>query len=273
MKNLSAQAEEEYELMRDNCRTTTCWQSRNNGCMPHFHASIELVYVISGVMTAIINGQTYAVRQGHLLLVSSYAVHAYRTEENEQNVVVVMTIPLPFVPTLQKKLNKMAFAKAIYDARQDEEISTLMPMLSQYLQSYDEIAGQGFSYAILGLLSSRVGLVDQPSNQQSGLMRDVLIYLQENYQQQLRMESLARHFGYSKSRFSRLFHDHLGCSMIEYLSALRCRQAAQLLLEKDMTMLDVAMGVGFECLRTFYRAFKSYYHMTPTQYVKNHTAK
>ena len=61
--------------------------------------------------------------------------------------------------------------------------------------------------------------------------------------------------------------------MIEYVSVLRCRQAAQLLLESDMTMLDIAMNVGFECLRTFYRAFKSCYEMTPTQYVKAHTGK
>ena len=36
-------------------------------------------------------------------------------------------------------------------------------------------------------------------------------------------------------------------------------------------MLDIALGVGFECLRTFYRAFKNCYQMTPTQYVKAHT--
>ena len=85
------------------------------------------------------------------------------------------------------------------------------------------------------------------------------------------MDALARHFGYSRSRFSRLFHDHLGCSMIEYLSVLRCREAAQLLLESDMTMLDIAMKVGFECLRTFYRAFKACYGVTPSQYVRIQT--
>ena len=59
--------------------------------------------------------------------------------------------------------------------------------------------------------------------------------------------------------------------MIEYLAVLRCRQAAHLLLESEMTMLDIAMNVGFECLRTFYRAFKNCYDMTPTQYIKENT--
>lgn len=261
-----------YESKRDGMLSASCFEGRNNGCLPHFHSSIELVYVEEGELTAILDGQSYLVPAGHLLLTSSYSVHAYRTEEGKSNQVVVLIIPLDSVPSLQKALNKKNFRKVVYDARNDQEISTLFPMIAKRWEEYSPETVKGFSYALLGLLISRVGLVDQPSNHQSGLMRDVLIFLQNNYQQPLRMESLARQFGYSKSRFSRLFHDNLGCSMIDYLAAIRCRQAAQLLLESNMTMLDIALGVGFECLRTFYRAFKNCYQMTPTQYVKAHTA-
>lgn len=260
-----------YELARDDMQSAVCWRAWNNGCMPHFHSSIELIYVEEGEMTAILDGQAHSVPAGHMVMASSYSVHAYRTEEEKENQVVVIIIPLASVPSLQKTLNKKAFRAVVYDAHEDREIGTLMPLLADRWAEYGMETRKGFSYALLGQLISQVGLRDQPCNHQSGLMRDVLIYLQNNYQQPLRMESLARQFGYSKSRFSRLFHDHLGCSMIEYLSALRCRQAAQLLLESDMTMLDIALNVGFECLRTFYRAFKSYYEMTPTQYVRAHT--
>lgn len=262
-----------YELRRDGMQAPDCWRSRNNGCLPHFHSSIELLYVESGEITAVLDGQSYHVPQGHMLLSSSYSMHAYRTEAGKENQVVIMIIPLACVPSLQKTLNKKAFCSVVYDAREDRELSTLFPMFPEKWRQYGNEICKGFSYAVLGLLIERVGLKEQPSNNQIGLMRDVLIYLQNNYHQPLRMETLARQFGYSKSRFSRLFHDHLGCSMIEYVSVLRCRQAAQLLLESDMTMLDIAMNVGFECLRTFYRAFKNCYEMTPTQYVKAHTGK
>ena len=262
-----------YELARDDMPSAMFWNARNNRCLPHFHSSIELVYVVQGELTAILDGQSYIVPQGHRLLTSSYWVHCYRTEEGRQNQVVVGIIPLATVPTLQKLLDKKAFSRVIYDAREDLEISTLLPMLGTHWKQYEDETRRGFANALLGLLISRVGLREQSGNHQSGLMRDVLIYLESNYQQPLHMESLARQFGYSKSRFSRLFHDHLGCSMIDYLSALRCRRAAQLLLESDMTMLDIAMNVGFECLRTFYRAFKTHYDMTPTQYIRAQTQK
>lgn len=260
-----------YEHRRDGMQSAHCWRGDNNHCMAHFHSSIELLYVEDGEITANLDGQSYQVKKGELLLASSYSVHTYRTEEGKSNRVVIMIIPLTSVPSLQKTLNKRAFSQVIYDAREDYELQTLLSMIPANWTKYENETRKGFSYAILGLLISRVGLKDQPSNQQCGLMRDVLIYLQENYQQPLHMESLAKHFGYSKSRFSRLFHDHLGCSMIEYLAVLRCRQAAHLLLESEMTMLDIAMNVGFECLRTFYRAFKNCYDMTPTQYIKENT--
>lgn len=262
-----------YELRRDGMQMPDCWRAKNNGCLPHFHSSIELLYVESGEITAILEGQAYCVKEGQMLLCSSYSMHAYRTEEGKSNQVIIAIIPLSCVPSLQKTLNTKAFSNVVYDANNDRELTALMPLLPEKWRQYGNEIRKGFSYAVLGLLIERAGLKEQPSNQQSGLMRDVLIYLQNNYQQPLRMENLARHFGYSKSRFSRLFHDHLGCSMIEYLAVLRCRQAAQLLMESDMTMLDIAMNVGFECLRTFYRAFKNCYDMTPTQYVKAHTNK
>ena len=260
-----------YELERDDMQTAVCFLAKDGGFPAPFHSSIEMVYVRSGSITAIVDGQVYSVKEGQMVLTSGYSVHVYMTEEGEHNETVTIIIPMNSIPSLQKVLNKKAFKEAIYDVKNDEELQTLFRIMPAHWHEYSPETIKGISYMVLGLLISRVGLCDHPGNQRSNLMRDVLIYLQNNYQQPIRMEHLARHFGYSKSRFSRLFHDHLGCSMIEYLATIRCRQAALLLIESDMTMLDIALAVGFECLRTFYRAFKNCYQMTPTQYIKHHT--
>ncbi len=260
-----------YELERDDMNTADCFTRQEGNFPPHFHSSIELVYVHSGTLNVIMDGQAYSATAGQMILTGGYSVHVYNTDEGMHNEETVMIIPMSTVPSLQKLLNKKSFKEVIYDANQDEEITAIFNMVPKHWKEYNAETIKGISYMVLGLLISRVGLCDHPGNQKSNLMRDVLIYLQNNYQQPIRMEHLARYFGYSKSRFSRLFHDHLGCSMIEYLSTIRCRQAALLLIESDMTMLDIALAVGFECLRTFYRAFKNCYQMTPTQYIKHHT--
>ncbi len=260
---------EAYELVRDDMQETSCWRAHDNQCMPHFHASIELLYVEQGEISALLDGHQYTARKGQVVLCSSYTVHTYHTES--YNDVILVIIPYSSVPSLQKTLNKKVFASPLYTCGEGDELPKLLAMMAEGWDEYSVHTRKGFSYAVLGLLIAKVGLSDAVVGLQGSLMQQVLAYLMEHYQQPLTLEALARQFGYSKSRFARLFHDHLGCAMNEYLAALRCRHAARLLLESDQTMLDIALGVGFSCLRTFYRAFHAAYAMTPTQYIRAYT--
>ena len=54
-----------YESKRDGMLSASCFEGRNNGCLPHFHSSIELVYVEEGELTAILDGQSHLVPAGH----------------------------------------------------------------------------------------------------------------------------------------------------------------------------------------------------------------
>ena len=134
-----------YELRRDGMQKPDCWRSKNNGCLPHFHSSIELMYVESGEITAILDGQAYRVKEGQMLLSSSYSMHAFRTEAGENNTVVIMIIPLSCVPSLQKTLNKKAFRSVVYDAREDRELMTLFPMFPEKWRQYGNEICKGFS--------------------------------------------------------------------------------------------------------------------------------
>ena len=90
-----------YEHWRDGMQSAHCWRGKNNQCMAHFHSSIELLYVEEGEITANLDGQSYQIKKGQLLLASSYSVHTFRTEEGKRNQVVIMIIPLSCVPSLQ----------------------------------------------------------------------------------------------------------------------------------------------------------------------------
>lgn len=255
---------ERYERHRDDMTQTDCWRSKNDKCMPHFHASVELVYVYAGELTAIVDGKTYRVGAGRMLLVSGYAVHTYYTER--ENDVLLLIMPLSFVPSLQKTLHGKAFAGVVYDARADRKLTALLALIADDWRAYGRETQKGFTYALLDMLIARVGLTEPEDAARGAVMRDAMCYLQENYQKEARLAELARRFGYSKSRFSHLFNNTVGCSPRAYVNALRCRQAARALLESDQPLADIALGAGFECLRTFYRAFKQVYGMTPTQY-------
>ncbi len=257
---------EVYEQFRDDMEQTFCFRSRNNSYMPHFHSSIELVYVAEGMMSAILDGQRHDVGKGNLLITSSYTVHRYFTEGTSD--VIVLIIPVSFVPILEKALANKRFSRPVYE---DEggEMSALIPLMQSRWDTMGMEAKRGFSQLLLGILMDRVGLADMPIKAPAGLMRNMLSYLQENSASSLSMEKLARHLGYSRSRLSHLFRDNFGCSYSDYVNSLRCRRAARLLAQSDLTQLEISLMTGFECIRTFYRAFHKCFGMTPKEYVRS----
>lgn len=252
-----------YETMRDDMTKAKAWRVANDHFAPHFHHSIELAYVVSGLLMATLDGVEYAAGPGTVVLSGSYTVHNYHTPEASESIVAI--IPLAVVPSLRPVLSKQSFAKPVY-ADADGTLGLLMGMMTEAMES--PITMKGLCYTALGLLMDRVGMVETRVSSRMEFIRDVLEYLQQHHTEPLSVERVSSHFGYSRSRFSHIFNAQLGYSLTDYIGAIRCRHAAQLLRETDMAVSDIALAVGFESLRTFYRSFKEQYGLTPNRYAK-----
>ena len=92
-----------YESHRDTMRQSVAWKTDSGDCLSHFHSSIELLYMIEGSMTVILDGEEMLVRQGECLWCSSYLIHSYQGAGKRQCIVAI--IPLTVVPMLSKMEN------------------------------------------------------------------------------------------------------------------------------------------------------------------------
>ncbi|WP_297740322.1 helix-turn-helix transcriptional regulator [uncultured Tessaracoccus sp.] len=79
------------------------------------------------------------------------------------------------------------------------------------------------------------------------------------------LEEFAAGAGYSRFHFSRLFKQGVGMSPGQYLTARRIDEAKRLLLAGDDSIIDIAMGVGFDSLSSFSRRFKRSVGVAPGQ--------
>jgi len=261
----------EYEHFRDVQKYPTCWKSEDDWCSPHFHSSIELVYVDRGVLTAILNGETLKITSGQLLIVPSYTMHTYQTEVSSTSYVYI--IPLDTVPTLKAILHKKTFPHyTLEDAQILPEIIHCMNMVTMTTIEtpgmYEQNIIKGYTYVVLGIIIKYVGLVDVPENKIASKAQDILLYLQEHYLESISLESVASHFGYSKSRFSHIFNQYFGCKLIEYINGLRCYYALELMKDNKQTVTEIALASGFENTRTFYRAFQKIFGKSPKKHIE-----
>lgn len=252
-----------YESNRDSMRLPLTWYNRSISCLPHFHAGIELVYVLEGSFSAAINGYTIHVGEGEMLVNNCYSVHAY-TAENCYAIITV--IPLSVVPSIQKRVTANRFRHNLI--RDDERHSLHFFMQTLADNPDNEILQKGISYALLGYLTSHIPLEPVSSSDQADVICRILNYLNDHFSQRLTVDQVAAHFGYSRSRFSHLFKSTIGYSLPQYLNMLRCQSVSESLLTTDIPVIDLAANAGFNNAHTFYAAFKSYYHMTPREYVR-----
>lgn len=99
----------------------------------------------------------------------------------------------------------------------------------------------------------------------------VMRYLNENYQQSIRIEALAKQYNFTRNYLYTLFKKEYKMSPQEYLTTLRLEKARQLLSEKNLRLSvnEVAFAVGFNDPLYFSRAFRRAFGVSPREYKKN----
>jgi len=107
--------------------------------------------------------------------------------------------------------------------------------------------------------------MDEPDNQPPWLTR-VQAYLTQNYNQEIRLEELAKMSYLSTSRFSHRFKALMGVSPIDYQYRLRISRACELLKYSDHTIQQIATIVGFANENNFYTKFRAVTGQTPGHY-------
>ena len=252
-----------YESHRDMMRQSAAWTTDNGACLSHFHSSIELLYMVEGSMTVILDGEEIQVGPGECCWCSSYLIHSYQGEGKRRCIVAI--IPLTSVPMIAKTLGSHVFADPLMKDG-DGRIRMLLEMMVEASRRDNQPMLKGLSYTLLGMAMEQCALLHSKNSAQNELVRDILKYIHEHIDQPLAVKDVAEAFGYSESRFSHLFQERLRRTLHDYIRQLRCQQAAQLLRETEMTVPEIALSKGFESLQTFYRSFKRCYGVTPAAY-------
>ena len=250
-----------YELSRDEMPRATAWHINNNHFHAHFHSTIELVYVENGVLAALQDGVTTPVPAGHLIVNSSYVVHGYETPESSR--IIVCTVPLSAVPSLRSQLSRSRFAQSIVDVRSMKECRRILSMMADQANRNNTIFLNAMAEALLAFLVDRIGLKENAADDESDLIKRILIHLQEHAAEPITVSQVASTFGYSAGRFSHIFNERVGCSFTRYVNNLRCYRAKRMLAEDDLPLIDVATACGFSSMRTFHRVYKTFTGETP----------
>ncbi len=86
----------------------------------------------------------------------------------------------------------------------------------------------------------------------------------------LSVETLAEEVGISRGHLQRKLKSLTGQNPNEFIRIIRLKQAAEILLEKDVSIAEVSEMVGFNSQSYFSTAFTKQFSISPSQYVESH---
>lgn len=101
-------------------------------------------------------------------------------------------------------------------------------------------------------------------------MNRVLEFIQENLDQTLELDDLAKIACFSPYHFHRIFSGMIGESLKSYIRRLRLERAAVVLKHSGVSVIDVAFDAGFTAHESFTRAFASMFGASPLFFRKNY---
>lgn len=100
-----------------------------------------------------------------------------------------------------------------------------------------------------------------------GRINRVVDFIGEHLDDELTLEQLSSVACFSKYHFHRLFTAYTGLSLKQYIKWLRLKRAAhQLIVEREKTIIEIALDAGFESHESFTRAFKQICGENPSDF-------
>lgn len=126
---------------------------------------------------------------------------------------------------------------------------------------------EALAHLALGEFLKHFPLPQQPT---PTLLKEVLDHIQNNLNEDLRVENLARIQRCSIGHLSRLFKQHLNASPAHVVRESRISLGADRLIESNDTVEKIAEDCGFSNRYHFSRVFSEIMHVSPAAFRKDH---
>lgn len=193
-------------------------------------------------------------RHNHVYLFPSAS--CFQMHHNPEDPLVCTYLHLDLFPTLVQELISIPFSA-------DGVLQGLFPALRAAI-----VSGQT---KLVSMLSD----VFEAYLQENGILRQpafeiskVLLYIAEHIREPIHVDDLSGLSGYNPQYFTRLFKKSVGLSPYQYLIQYRMNASIKLLKDRALTVTQIAEAVGYPDTKSFDRAFRDKYGVSPGKFRK-----
>lgn len=244
----------------------------------HWHTEVEIILVLEGIIRVGVNSNQELIREGEMVICGSGDIHYFDSRGLSSSIAsLIFSAEL-----LESKAGwpKNGHFKSSFLTTERLTAIALENLASVFQMIVTEENEKKPAYEMLlkGKLLELCGLVlrhvpvlpvnrqlPSPHTSKTRRLKEILSYVEENFPQDLSLESLSAKFGMSPFYLSKIFHSITGMNFRRYINFIRVSEADYLLTNSSKAITDIAFECGFNSIRTFNRAFKDIKGYTPSE--------
>ncbi len=253
----------------------------------HKHNYVEIMYVVSGSITHIINGKRITLNKGDFLLLNQGISHSInKADYNDIGINFIclpefFSIPLSMLheENILAKFIALTFqnnniaAYLLFKLKDNRQIDNLMEnMIDSLLHKYtneDTINQYSMGLVFLYLLNHLEDLSSNSSlTYRQTIVQAVIEYISSNYKD-ANLSKIAKETHQSISSLSKMIKQETGYTYLDLLLEQKFKHACNMLKNTNLTIEEIALCVGYENQSYFFRQFKKRLNMTPKEYREN----
>lgn len=253
----------------------------------HHHDFYELFLFLSGNVSYIIEGKSYLLESGDIVLINSRELHQPIMHNSSIPYErIVLWLNKAFIKSLSSENVDLSMCFESSEKknvlRSDFEVHQNVKTILCKLLSLEKYEGLGrnllYNAYIVELLvflntilfAGNIKLDVEIKN--SNLIDNVIQYINEHIEDDINIDELSNKFFISKFHMLREFKKYSGTTIYKFIIQKRLIIAKELILQ-GIPITDVYMQCGFGDYCNFFRAFKNEYGVTPKQFYELNTSR
>lgn len=240
---------------------------RENGYI-HWHDNLELLYFTKGGSSVINGNEELYVNEGEIVVFNSEALHYVKGNKENPPEYIIVQLDATYFEAMGFNFAEANICKII----KDENISNILENALQEQTEARPFYRESVKAMMLQMLVIifRNYLTDDNNNSDISnklrLTKKVVKYIKRHYDEDLTVEKISAHCGYSRFYVSKTFKEITGYTVIWYINAARIEKAKSLLKNGDLSMSEIALQCGFVNQSYFGKVFKRLENISPHEY-------
>lgn len=278
---------EETIVNEDESFSIGIFQDNLEKCTWHYHKNFEISFITEGSGKRIVGDSIEYFQPGDLVFIGRKLPHVWiankevRTPSNRNLEMVYLKFTPDVLPLQLLNLPEFKYcAKALALSERGiqivgqtlNEVSELMLQLP-YLKGFDRILHFYRMMNIIGRSGTNIHLASKGYLKKHFQTNDKRIltiheYLMNHYRDEVDLKEIAAMVNMAEGSLCRFFKQNKGVTVFEYLNQIKVEFACNLLMNNELSIMDVCLDSGFNNLSHFNKQFRKNTGLQPSVYRK-----